>query len=58
MHQLDIAYSPIKNDYNKQRIVNPKKIKKIIYGSRIINTNNINIDTTNKITRNKTNFIK
>ena len=51
MYSLDAAYSPTYNSNNikEQRIKNPKKIKKIIYGSRIIKEDN-NI----KITRIKT----
>lgn len=54
MYSLDVAYSPTNQKINNQRIVNPKKIKKIIYGSRIIKEDNNNI----KIIRNKTSFVK
>jgi hypothetical protein len=45
MYILDVAYSPTNNNQKiiNQRIVNPKKIKKIIYGSRIIKEDNNNI---------------
>ena len=54
MYSLDVAYSPTNQKINNQRIVNPKKIKKIIYGSRIIKEDNNNI----KIIRIKTSFVK
>jgi hypothetical protein len=55
MYSLDVAYSPThSNNINRQRIKNPKKIKKIIYGSRIIKEDNNTI----KITRIKTSFVK
>lgn len=55
MYSLDVAYSPTySNNINRQRINNPKKIKKIIYGSRIIKEDNNTI----KIIRIKTSFVK
>jgi hypothetical protein len=55
MYSLDAAYSPThNNNIKEQRIKNPKKIKKIIYGSRIIKEDNNNI----KIIRIKTSFVK
>lgn len=38
---IDIAYSPIINTINKQRIIIPTKKKFIIKGKRIIKNNNI-----------------
>ena len=44
MYTLEAAYSPTYNHIiNNQRIVNPKRIKKIIYGNRILKENNNNI---------------
>jgi len=51
MNYIDIAYSPINNVNNEQRIINPIKS---IFGKRIIkldNNNNNNNNNNNKIIR-------